>query len=84
MNASKKYEPINCSLYDYLEMWSIKKIPVHIHYQEGDNSQMVEHDFIFDLQTKNKEEFVFLNSGKVIRLDNIIRINEIDFTVRSC
>ena len=84
MTDSNQYNPINCSLYDYLEMWAIKKTPLHIYYKEGSESQTIEQDFIVDLQTKDKEEFVFLQSGKVIRLDNILKINNVDFMIRSC
>ena len=33
-------------------------------------------DLIVDFKTKNKEEFLILNNGTQIRLDKIIKINE--------
>ena len=43
---------------------------------DNENEMYLE-DFIVDFKTKNKEEFVILSNGTQIRLDKIIKINEI-------
>lgn len=84
MSKSKIYTPIDCGLYDYLEMWSVKKTKVEVTYSENGKSKIESDTHIIDLQTRNKEEFVYLSSGKVIRLDNILWINDVDFSIRTC
>lgn len=69
-----KYIPIACGFYDELESLAVKNKEVNFKYIE--NKQECEiNDFIKDLKTKNKEEFVILKSGKEIRLDKLISIN---------
>lgn len=84
MAESPQYHPINCGLYDYLEMWAVKQMPIQLIYKVEDELQTLDNAIIQNLQTKNKEEFVCLRSGEVIRLDQIIKINDIDFQIESC
>ncbi|MCB0502328.1 MAG: hypothetical protein KDD32_06565 [Bacteroidetes bacterium] len=84
MAESPQYHPINCGLYDYLEMWAVKQMPIQLIYKVEGKLQMLDNAIIQDLQTKNKEEFISLHSGEVIRLDQIIKINDVDFQIESC
>ncbi len=79
-----QYQPINCSLYDYLEMWAVQQKLVDVIFIENQQQKTFSNVIIKDLKTINKEEFVFLNNGQSLRLDQLIRINEIDFTRQSC
>ena len=47
-----------------------------ITYSENENEIDIE-DLIVDFRTRNKEEFLILKNGTQIRLDKIIKINEI-------
>ncbi|MFV0564102.1 hypothetical protein [Malaciobacter mytili] len=71
-----KYIPINCHFYDELEALAIKKIKAKILYLEKNKELEVE-DFIIDFKNLNKEEFLVLSSGQYIRLDKIIKINDL-------
>ncbi|MEZ5003588.1 MAG: hypothetical protein R2730_11200 [Chitinophagales bacterium] len=84
MAETPQYHPINCSLYDYLEMWAVKQTPIQLSYKVEGKLQILDNVIIHDLQTKNKEEFVYLRSGEVVRLDQILKINDIDFQIESC
>jgi len=70
------YKTVNCQFYDKLESLAIKKIKLQIYYMDNENEKIIE-DIIVDFKTKNKEEFLILNNGTQIRLDKILKINEI-------
>ena len=69
------YKTVSCQFYDELEELAVKKIKSKIFYMDNENEKYIE-DLIVDFKTKNKEEFLILNSGTQIRLDKIIKINE--------
>lgn len=70
------YKTVSCQFYDELEALAVKKIKSKIFYMDNENEKSIE-DIIVDFRTKNKEEFLILNDGTQIRLDKIIKINEI-------
>ena len=69
-----KYKTISCHFYDELEALAIKKVLSKITYFENENEKYIK-DIIVDFKTKNKEEFLILKNGLIIRLDKIIKIN---------
>lgn len=71
-----KYKTVSCHFYDELESLAVKKIKSKIIYLENENEKSIE-DIIVDFKTKNKEEFLILKDGIQIRLDKIIKINEL-------
>ena len=71
-----KYIPISCHFYDELESLAVKKIKSKIVFLEDDLENEIE-DFIVDFKNINKEEFMILSSGKQIRLDKIISVNDL-------
>ena len=70
------YKTVSCQFYDELEALAVKRIKSKIIYMDNENEKSIE-DIIVDFRTKNKEEFLILRDGTQIRLDKIIRINEI-------
>lgn len=77
------YKTISCQFYDKLEELAVKKIKSQIFYMDNENEICIE-EFIVDFRTKNKEEFLILNNGTQIRLDKILKINEINVTDIKC
>lgn len=71
-----KYHAISCHFYDELEVLAVKKVISKITYFENENEMTIE-DLIVDFKTKNKEEFLILKNGTQIRLDKIIKINDL-------
>ncbi|MBP7769800.1 MAG: hypothetical protein KA055_01610 [Aliarcobacter sp.] len=69
-----KYKTISCHFYDELEALAVKKVLLKITYFENENEKHIE-DIIVNFKTKNKEEFLILKNGLIIRLDKIIKIN---------
>ena len=75
---NRKYEPIACAFYDELEAAAIKKEQCTIIYKDTNDITHAIEDMIIDFQTKNKEEFMLLKSGLILRLDQIISFNDKD------
>ena len=75
MSSKKtKYKTISCSFYDVLlEKATLKEI-VDIKYMEL-NGESLCSGIIVDVFTKNKGEFLKLDSRKTIRLDKLISVN---------
>ena len=73
---TNKYQCVSCQFSDELETLAVKKVPSKITYSENENEIDIE-DLIVDFRTRNKEEFLILKNGTQIRLDKIIKINEI-------
>lgn len=71
-----KYKTVSCHFYDELEALAVKKVVCKIQYFDNENENEIE-DTIIDFKTKNKEEFVILSNGIQIRLDKIIKINNL-------
>jgi Rho-binding antiterminator len=70
------YKTVSCHFYDELEALAVKKVLSKITYSENENEKYIE-DIIVDFKTKNKEEFLILKNGVNIRLDKIIKINDL-------
>jgi len=68
----EKYQPIACSLYDYLELLILKKERVHILTDESEFE-----DTFINLYTKDKIEYADFKSGRTLRLDVIEKINNL-------
>jgi|GEM_PF-724427 len=64
------YKPINCDFYDHFEIHAMRGTWVQIDYSEGSKSNSLVGK-IQTLETKNKEEYVIMDSGLRLRLDRI-------------
>lgn len=74
MDNIELYIPINCSFYDYLEeAATLKQIAVIDYYENGLDSQV--ESGIKTLFIKDKVEYMELENGQFIRLDNLIKFN---------
>lgn len=71
-----KYIPISCSFYDELEAAAVKKVYSKIVYKHNDEKRIIE-GYVVDFKNINKEEFMILKDGTSIRLDMIIRFNDL-------
>jgi len=72
-----KYTPISCYHYDKLEELAIKNITCEIIYLNENNQKTTIHEKIKDFKTKNKQEFIILSNTQIIRLDKIIKVNQL-------
>jgi Rho-binding antiterminator len=74
MNNNQTYIPINCSFYDYLEEAATLGNVAVIEYMKEGSVESVE-DKIQTLFIENKVEYMMLEKGQTIRLDNLISFN---------
>ncbi len=72
----KKYTPINCNVYDQLLNFSSSKKYVNIIYLNDVIGTEIE-GIIIDVFTKNKAEFLKLDTEVVIRLDFLLKVDDI-------
>lgn len=80
MSKQIKYQPIDCNLHSYLEHFATKKEQVKISFKNAGETKMIE-GVIIDIQTIKGEEFIIIEkSSKSIRLDKIVKVNQIDFS----
>jgi Rho-binding antiterminator len=80
---NKEYKPIACGLYDELELRALRKQKITLtflnHNAETDTIECI----IADLFSKDKTEFLKTTEGKIIRLDDIVKLDNILFN-KSC
>jgi len=69
-----KYKPVACHFYDELEAAAVKRVLNKIVYFDENEEKTVE-DYLIDLKTIEKQEFMILKSGLQIRLDKIVDFN---------
>ncbi|MEL6942080.1 MAG: hypothetical protein AAFO82_05375 [Bacteroidota bacterium] len=72
---SNDYQPISCDFYDLLEesVTLKKKSIIHFYNTDYQEEQIVSR--IINLFTKQKEEFLELENGQLIRLDQLISVD---------
>ena len=69
------YQPIDCNFHDWLLAKATLRERVVIQYSTGSGtSPMKVEAVIQDVFTENKEEFVRLDTGAVIRLDRLAEV----------
>ena len=69
------YQPISCDFYDVLEESATlrKRSIIHFYNTEWQEKQIVSR--IVNLFTKEKEEFMELENGQILRLDRLISVD---------
>lgn len=77
--TNKAYKPIACGLYDELELRALRKQKVKITFiNEKSENQSIE-CIIIDLFSKDRIEFLKTSDNKIIRLDDVIELDNIIF-----
>ncbi len=72
--VNKPYHPISCDFYDELTWCLVQKKMVAITYLEH-NTPITIQSRLRDIQTKNKAEYLILDSGLEIRLDQLLEVD---------
>lgn len=73
--AQNKYCPVDCEFTDELEHFSVLKIKVEVRYWGDDSKLAEESGLIVDITSREKQEFIKMESGVEIRLDRIYEIS---------
>ncbi len=69
------YQPIACSFHDRLEDWAVRRTPVEIVWQDGDERKTA-NERIKDVFARDGADHLKLDSGLIIRLDRLISVDE--------
>ena len=71
----EEYKPVNCDFYDELESLATLKKKSDIIFTGESGGKSVIQGRIFDLYTRDHVEYMKLDNGLEIRLDEIIEID---------
>lgn len=71
------YKPIDCDFYDVLETAAVSKKYVKLHYFTDIREYLSVMSVVKDIYAQDGMEFLVLGSGEEIRLDRIIRIDDV-------
>lgn len=74
----QKYEPVSCDFSDQIEDFSVRKLPVELRYWENSRLKLVEGKITDIFTTPEKEEFLKLEDGTLVRLDKIMEIKSME------
>lgn len=70
-----QYQPIDCGVYDEIEVLAMQKKPCEIEFRQEDLTVRSITTEVLDVYSKDHAEWVKLASGDVVRLDQIVRLN---------
>jgi len=80
---NKEYKPIACGLYDELELRALRKQKITLKFLNDINEAEIIECVIADLFSKDKTEFLKTTDERIIRLDDIVELDNILFN-KSC
>ena len=75
----KQYKPIACGLYDELELRALRKQTVCLVFINDKNENETIQCTITDLFSKDKTEYLKTDEDHIIRLDNVVEMDNIIF-----
>ena len=75
----REYKPIACGLYDELELRALRKNKINLVFRNSFNEVEIIDCVIADLFSKNKVEYLKTEDGTIIRLDEVIELDNILF-----
>ena len=70
------YIPISCAFYDHLEAYATLGKNVEIEFKQSIKSSSTTRGVIVDLFITEKVEYLKLNTNEILRLDQIIRVED--------
>jgi Rho-binding antiterminator len=73
------YQPIDCDLYNELVLLAMRHQACTIVYRDPAHQKIILEDQIVDVYSQDKQEFLRLQSGTIIRLDTLIQVNQLRF-----
>lgn len=76
---NKPYKPIACGLYDELELRALRKTEVTLIFLNDKKEPETIECIILDLFSKDKVEYLKTDGSKIIRLDDVIELDNIIF-----
>jgi Rho-binding antiterminator len=74
-----QYRPVTCGQHDVLQDVATRGVRSEIVYREENGSEHLVDDRVVDVFTRGDAEFTRLESGREVRLDHLVRVNETVF-----
>lgn len=83
--VQQTYQPISCDYYDVLEALAVQRKRTVVEYRNEAGAKItLENALIVDLITKDKVEYMKLDRGLILRLDQLLSVNGTTFDGASC
>lgn len=71
------YKPVSCGFHDELQYKATTGVSCAIAYRDFDGTERLVTDAIADVYTREGAEYLRLRSGEEIRLDRLIRVDDL-------
>ena len=71
---------LSCSLYELIEIWSMRKTEVEVTYQDKENKEQTVSGIITNVYSRNGLEQVVINEDLIIPTNSLVRINDVSFS----
>lgn len=79
------YKPISCSFYDRIEAAIVRRTKVELKFKAQNEEVVLEKTLITDTIIRDKAEFIKLEDGREIRMDQILSLDGAElFSDNSC
>jgi len=73
------YRPVTCGQQDVLQDVATRGVRSEIVYREENGGEHLVNDRVVDVFTRGNGEFTRLQSGREVRLDHLVRVNDTVF-----
>jgi len=73
------YRPVTCGQHDVLQDVATRGVRSEIVYREENGGEHLVNDRVVDVFTRGDGEFTRLQSGREVRLDHLVRVNDTVF-----
>ena len=70
------YRLVDCDFHDQLESWSTLRQPCRLVYHNANNETITTESLIIDVFAANHADFIKLEDGTEIRLDQLVSVND--------
>ena len=71
---------LSCSLYELIEIWSMRKAEVEVVYTDSNNTEQRVEGIITNVYSRRGLEQVVINEDLIIPTKSLIRINDVSFS----
>lgn len=78
------YTPIACSLHDELQLRAMRRRTSAIEWRDAAGDTRLVHAIIADVFARDGVEYLKTADGAEIRLDHLVRVDEVEFGSSDC
>ena len=71
---------LSFSLYELIEIWSMRKAEVEVTYQDKNNKEQTVSGIITNVYSRDGLEQVVINEDLIIPTKSLVRINDVSFS----